>query len=129
MSSQDSVKQTIRVVGTEAVSWFKSVQEAIIRGARYKEKTYPSFQSMPFIVEMEIDVPLDKMDKVWDDNGPIIFAVPLDKNQFIYSREQLEEMEWNTLKKVVGYWGISGRERNTVINLYLKATGQDFIEE
>lgn len=43
-----------------------------------------------------------------------------------YNREQLENMEWEAFKEELKTVGITGRNRLSMINLYLKYTGQDY---
>lgn len=43
-----------------------------------------------------------------------------------YNREQLENMEWEAFKEELKTVGITGRNRLSMVNLYLKYTGQDY---
>jgi predicted esterase len=43
-----------------------------------------------------------------------------------FTREQLDAMDWETLKKTIKKnAGITGRDRDLLVNKYLKATGQE----
>lgn len=45
--------------------------------------------------------------------------------QEIFTKEQLDDMDWDTLKATVKKkYGISGRDRNLLVTQYLKASGQ-----
>jgi hypothetical protein len=45
--------------------------------------------------------------------------------QEAFSKEQLDDMDWETLKATVKKkYGISGRDRNLLVTQYLKASGQ-----
>lgn len=45
--------------------------------------------------------------------------------QEIFTKEQLDDMDWDTLKATVKKkYGISGRDRTLLTNQYLKASGQ-----
>ena len=116
-----AIQQTIKVQAVDNIQFLKTVQEVITRGARYDETTYVYLNTMPLMAQFIVELDEDNAEQVWKDNGPWIFAVPLAKKEFKYSKEQLEEMDWDELKKVVkDTYGITGRDRNVLINQYLK---------
>lgn len=117
-------EQQIKVIATSPIEFFKIAQEAIIRGARYKEGTFVSLQTLPLMAEMSVEVDQNP-ESEWKDNGPHIWATPLPIEYFKYSKEQMEALDWETFKTVCGSYEITGRHRVVMTAAYLQATGQE----
>jgi hypothetical protein len=118
------MQQDINVQATCPIEFLQRVQEAIIRGARYKEGTYVSLKTLPLMAEMIVEIGEDPQNE-WKDKGPHIWAIPFPKTQLVYSKEQLEALDWEVFKKLVkDTTGESGRDRNLLTSKYLKYTNQ-----
>lgn len=118
------MQQNINIQATSPIEFLQKVQDAIIRGARYKEGTYVSLKTMPLMAEMTVEIGEDP-NAEWKDNGPHIWAIPLPQNKLVYTKEQLEALDWEAFKKLVkDTTGETGRDRNLLASKYLKFTGQ-----
>lgn len=118
------MQQNINIQATSPIEFLQKVQEAIIRGARYKEGTYVSLKTLPLMVEMTVEIG-DDPEAEWKDNGPHIWAIPFPKTKLVYNKEQLEALDWESFKKLVkDTTGETGRDRNLLITKYLKHTNQ-----
>lgn len=122
---QTTIKQVVKIICIDPIQFAKSFQEVVIRGGRYNETTYVYLSSAPYIAEFTVDIDENDLSAEWTDNGPWIQAVPLNKARFIYTKQQLEEMEWETFKSVLkDPHGIGGRSREQMTREYLKVTEQ-----
>lgn len=118
------MQQNINVQATNQIEFLQKVQEVIIRGARYKEGTYVSLKTLPMMAEFTVEIGEDP-NAEWKDKGPHIWAVPLPQNKLVYTKEQLEALDWESFKKLVkDTTGETGRDRNLLITKYLKHTNQ-----
>lgn len=113
--------QTIKVNATDSITFLDNVQEVVKRGATRKQGTYVYLNSIPFMAEFEVEV--GEIGSEWTDNGPHIFAIPVEYPPF--TKEQLEALPWEDFKRVLfNTKGIKGRDRLVMQNQYLKATNQ-----
>ena len=116
------VEQRIVVQAFSPVDFMKACQEVILRGAKFNESTYPTLSQSAFSNEfsaeflVEVDVETE-----WKDKGPVIQAYPA---PLIYTKEQLEELEWDTFKRVLLRSDVKGRDRVVMTTKYLQVTGQ-----
>lgn len=115
-----AIQQTIKVQAVDNIQFLKTVQEVITRGARYDESTYVYLNTMPLMAQFIVELDEGNAEQVWKDNGPWIFAVPISTKEFKYTKEQLEELSWEDLKKVCKAVGITGRDKRVLIVDYLK---------
>lgn len=115
--------QDIKITATNPIEFFKVAQEAIIRGARYKSNTFVSLTSLPLMAELQVEV--EDPENQWKDNGPHIWAIPIVVPVKVYTKEELDDLDWESFKKLVKeVTGETGRDRNLLITKYLKHTNQ-----
>lgn len=113
--------QDIKVLATDPIEFFKACQEAIIRGARYKENTYVSLRTMPLMAEMVVEIPEDEPSLQWKDDGPIVRAIPLTQKEFVYTKEYLESLPIEDIRPILASRGIKGRDKRLMIKEYVES--------
>lgn len=105
------------VTGNDSLGYgfMKNVVEASNKGAILQEDKVPRL-NYPHSCWMYIE----SKDMLEDSPGFRYQVI-----QENYTKEQLEDMDWETLKATVKKkYGISGRDRNLLVTQYLKASGQ-----
>lgn len=114
------MQQNINIQATSPIEFLQKVQEAIIRGARYKEGTYVSLKTMPLMAEMTVEIGEDP-NAEWKDNGPHIWAIPFPVKQLKYTKEQLEAMPIEDIRPILASRNIKGRDKRLMIKEYLES--------
>jgi hypothetical protein len=88
------------------------------KGAVLKENTYPRLKGYPITATMVIEDSGNGVDK---SSSPNVQAMPVKSEDKTYSKEELESMEWDELKKAAKSLGITGRDRDILTRKYLEA--------
>lgn len=114
------MQQNINIQATSPIEFLQKVQEAIIRGARYKEGTYVSLKTLPLMAEMSVEIGEDPQNE-WKDNGPHIWAIPFPIKHLKYTKEQLEAMPIEDIRPILSSRGIKGRDKRLMIKEYLES--------
>lgn len=112
--------QTINVTGADPISFINRVIELAAQGAVLKEKTFPRLQGKPFAIQMQIEV--EGSEEI--QKAPGVNPLPVPLSDKVYTKEELESMEWEQFKKVTKSKGISGRDRVVMTTKYLQVTEQ-----
>lgn len=113
-------KQTLNITAADPVAFVKRLLEAGKNGAVLKDRTFPRIKGVPFVAELEIDTDIGVESK------PGVNAIPVPLGERVYTKEELDTMEWETFKQVVASRNVGGRKRDLMTNKYLKIiAGQD----
>lgn len=96
--------------GVNPITLVKTIVEWSKKGAELKEDTYPMVSGIPFRVVMVIDTD----EQLESDSVTIVKPII-----FNYTKEQLEELSWDSFKKELRKVGITGRDRAVMTNKYL----------
>lgn len=99
-------------------------------GAVRKENTFPRLKGFPITVTLVKEVKGAGEEK----STPTSQAVPVKRSEQVYNKEELEEMEWEDFRALVGAHGIKGRDRALMTKKYLKAVedkaaGEEVVEQ
>lgn len=87
---------------------------------RLKENTVPGM-GYPFGFRAELVVTINSEEDVVK-SGPHIHAIPVQYRA--YTKQQLVDMAWDSFREAVATRGVKGKEREKMLNEYLKATNQ-----
>lgn len=118
-----TVTQTIVVQG-DAPILIKAFEKAILRGARFKQGTFPQLNNYPKHIEMEVE--LDLSDDEWENDVPNgLHCSPISAKALTFDKETMDNLPWETFRKVVGKHGVFGRDRKVMLTDYLKRTDQE----
>lgn len=112
--------QRVNVQATNQIEFLQKVQEVILRGARYKEGTYVSLNTLPLMAEFTVEIGEDPQSE-WKDNGPHIWAIPFPIKHLKYTKEQLEAMPIEDIRPILSSRGIKGRDKRLMIKEYLES--------
>lgn len=107
----------VLVTGSDGIGYnfIKNVVDLANKGATLQEGKVPTMR-FPFSAWMYL-----KTDELMESKPGFQFQIM----QEIFTKEQLDDMDWDTLKATVKKkYGISGRDRNLLVTQYLKASGQ-----
>lgn len=121
--------QTIKVQAVDSITFVKTIQEVVARGARYDDSTYVYVNTMPMMAEFTVDIPEDKVQEQWTDNGPNIYALKLPIVKFKYSKEQLNDLSWEDFKTVCSSVNIGGKSRDLMTRKYIDSVTQEAEQE
>lgn len=123
-------KQTLNVTASDPVAFVKRLLEAGKEGATLKDRTFPRIKGIPYVAELEINTDIGV------DSKPGVNAIPVPLSERVYTKEELDAMEWETFKATVASRGVGGKKRDLMTNRYLKAIAEgvsesteDFSEE
>lgn len=118
-------KQTIKVQAVDSITFVKAIEDVVSRGGRYDDTTYVYVNTMPMMAEFTVDIPEDKVNEQWTDNGPNVYALKLPIVKFKYTKEQLDELSWEDFKQVCSSVNIGGRSRDPMTRKYLESVTQE----
>lgn len=107
-------KYLVYVTGNETLGYdfMKNVVKAVQMGGTLKENSVPRM-SFPHSIWFELET------EEFKKNEPGFQYQTVSE---IYTKDQLEEMEWDELKKVAKSVGVTGRDRQQVIRKYVNLT-------
>lgn len=122
--------QQINVSAVNPIDFVNRILELGAQGAKLKGNTYPRIKGIPFsaqlVIEVEENAPVE--------NSPGVNAIPVAKQTQddtdeikdvkVFTKEELEALDWADFRKVVGDVGVSGRQRNVMTAQYLKKTSE-----
>lgn len=114
----------------DPVAFMDEVIRLAKQGAVRKENTFPRLKGFPITATMVMEVKGAGESK----STPQSQAVPVKLSEQVYSKEELEEMEWEDFRALVGAHGIKGRDRALMTKKYLKAleekeAGEEVVEQ
>lgn len=112
------VKQTLNITAADPVSFVTRLLEAGKNGAALKARTFPRIKGVPYVAELELETESGVESK------PGVNAIPVPLSERVYTKEELEEMDWEFFKQVVGAKGVGGRTRDVMTNKYLKIVSE-----
>lgn len=98
--------------GINPVKFTEMLVDFASKGAKPVAGAFPKL-TIPYRVEMLIDSE-ELIDPI-----PECTIIPIPTK---YTREELESLEWEVLKKVCKHIGLSGRDRNLLQTKYLQMT-------
>lgn len=111
----------ITVKGTDilGVKWLHNIVKLANMGAKIEERfhiktTFPHEVTMLLETENELRLETDMKE------GVVVYPVMVAK-----TKKEMDEMHWDDFKRECRTWGIAGRQRDTMLNLYLRATDQE----
>lgn len=111
----------ITVKGTDilGVKWLHNIVKLANMGAKIEERfhiktTFPHEVTMLLETENELRLETDM------EEGVVVYPVMVAK-----TKKEMDEMHWDDFKRECRTWGIAGRQRDTMLNLYLRATDQE----
>ena len=110
--------QKFTICAADPKDFVRLVLEYGKKGAWLPDDEYPQLSHYPKHVKLAIEV-IDGKGIVEKSKDIIAFEPAYDVETF--TKEELDEMDWELLKKVCKEaFGITGRDRNVLINRYLK---------
>lgn len=120
-------KQTIVVTSTNPVDFVKLILEKGREGCTLKERTCPRLKGLPYAAELVLEITGGDEVK----SSPGVNAIPVPMAAKVYTKEELEAMDWDTFRSAVQSKGIKGRQREVMTVKYLKAveSGTDVVED
>jgi len=109
--------QKINLTATNPVDFVNRLLELGKQGAVLKDRTCPRLKGLPYAAELEIEiVGSDELKPT-----PGINAIPVPLAAKIYTKEELETMDWDTFRAAVQSKGVRGRQREVMTVKYLQA--------
>lgn len=119
--------QSINVTATNPVEFVQRLLELGAKGATLKERTCPRLKGLPYAAELVLEITgSDELQA-----GPGVNAIPVPMAIKVYTKEELEAMDWDTFRSAVQSKGVRGRQREVMTVKYLQAveSGTDVVEE
>lgn len=111
----------ITVKGTDilGVKWLHNIIKLANMGAKIEERfhiktSFPHEVTMLLETENELRLETDMKE------GIVVYPVMVAK-----TKKEMDEMHWDDFKRECRTWGVAGRQRDTMLNLYLRATDQE----
>ena len=109
------------IVSTHDRRFFiEKVQQLTLLGAKLADNTVPRLTT-PFPFQAEFDITLDSPKDIFKSELGIHALCP---SAEIFTEEEMKAMTFEDFREQCGWWGIKGRERETMLTEYLKATKQ-----
>lgn len=110
--------QQIVVTAADPIAFVKEILKWGEKGATLKDRTFPRLKGLPYAVELEIET--DKNIP----STPLANVLPIPTSAEVYTKEELEALEWSVFKKVCKSLNIGGRDRVVMTTQYLKAVAE-----
>lgn len=109
--------QNINVTATNPVEFVQRLLELGAKGATLKERTCPRLKGLPYAAELVLEITgSDELQA-----GPGVNAIPVPMAIKVYTKEELEAMDWDTFRSAVQSKGVKGRQREVMTVKYLQA--------
>lgn len=112
----NTYKITLKSTDIVGVKWLHNIVRFANMGAVIEDRFFTK-TSFPHEVTMILETDTDFRIETDMKEGIIVYPVMVAK-----TKEEMDAMEWNEFKKECRTWGISGRQRDTMLNQYMKAT-------
>lgn len=112
--------QKLVITAVSPIDFISRILEAGKNGAVLKDRTFPRLKGLPYAVELEVEV--EGSSEIL--SSPGVNAIPVPMSEKVYSKEELEILDWDIFKKACKAYGITGRDRNLLTTKYLQATNQ-----
>ena len=114
----NTYKVTVKGNDILGIQWLRNIVKIANMGGVIEERfniktSFPHEVTM--LVQTENDLRLETDMKA----GIIVYPVMVAK-----TREEMEALDWEEFKRECRVWGIAGRHRDTMTNLYMSATEQ-----
>lgn len=119
--------QNIIVTATNPVEFVQRLLELGSKGATLKERTCPRLKGLPYAAELVIEITGSDEIK----SSPGVNAIPVPMAIKVYTKEELEAMDWDMFRSAVQSKGVKGRQREVMTVKYLQAveSGTDVVED
>lgn len=114
----NTYKVTVKGNDILGIQWLRNIVKIANMGGVIEERFHikTSFpHEVTMLVQTENDLRLETDMKA----GIIVYPVMVAK-----TREEMEALDWEEFKRECRAWGIAGRHRDTMTNLYMAATEQ-----
>ena len=115
----NTYKVTVKGNDVLGIQWLRNIVKIANMGGVIEERFHikTSFpHEVTMLVQTENDLRLETDMK----EGIVVYPVMVAK-----TKEEMDEMHWDDFKRECRTWGIAGRQRDTMLNLYLRATDQE----
>ena len=112
----NTYKITLKSTDIIGVKWLHNIVKFANMGAVIEDRFFTK-TSFPHEVTMILETDTDFRIETDMKEGIIVYPVMVAK-----TKKEMDAMEWNEFKKECRAWGISGRQRDTMLNQYMKAT-------
>ena len=109
------------IVSTHDRRFFiEKVQQLTLLGAKLADNTVPRLTT-PFPFQAEFDITLASPKDIFKSELGIHALYP---SAEIFTEEEMKAMSFEDFREQCAWWGIKGREKETMLSEYLKATKQ-----
>ena len=109
------------IVSTHDRRFFiEKVQQLTLLGAKLADNTVPRLTT-PFPFQAEFDITLASPKDIFKSEFGVHALCP---SAEIFTEEEMKAMSFEDFREQCGWWGIKGREKETMLSEYLKATKQ-----
>ena len=109
------------IVSTHDRRFFiEKVQQLTLLGAKLADNTVPRLTT-PFPFQAEFDITLASPKDIFKSELGIHVLCP---SAEIFTEEEMKAMSFEDFREQCAWWGIKGREKETMLSEYLKATKQ-----
>ena len=115
----NTYKVTVKGNDILGVQWLRNIVKIANMGGVIEERfhintKFPHEVTMLLETENELRLETDMKE------GIVVYPVMVAK-----TKKEMDEMHWDDFKRECRTWGIAGRHRETMLNLYLRATDQE----
>ena len=115
----NTYKVTVKGNDILGIQWLRNIVKIANMGGVIEERfniktSFPHEVTMLLETENELRLETDMKE------GIVVYPVMVAK-----TKEEMDEMHWDDFKRECRTWGIAGRQRDTMLNLYLRATDQE----
>ncbi len=109
------------IVSTHDRRFFiEKVQQLTLLGAKLADNTVPRLTT-PFPFQAEFDITLASPKDIFKSEIGVHALCP---SAEIFTEEEMKVMSFEDFREQCAWWGIKGREKETMLSEYLKATKQ-----
>ena len=109
------------IVSTHDRRFFiEKVQQLTLLGAKLADNTVPRLTT-PFPFQAEFDITLASPKDIFKSEIGVHALCP---SAEIFTEEEMKAMSFEDFREQCSWWGIKGREKETMLSEYLKATKQ-----
>ena len=121
------VEQHIKLSNSDGspITFLQDFQELVQAGCVLSLESYPRVRDMFPEAHLVKQCNVNNLEQELIKNKPNVSVKPIEHSQLVFDEDYMKELPWATFRAVCKYFGVTGKDRQVMINKYLKATSSD----
>lgn len=120
------VDQHIHLTNSDGnpITFLQDFQKLVQDGCVLSLESYPRVRDMFPEAHLVKLVNVNNLQDELIKESPNVKPKPIEHSQLVFDEDYMKELPWATFKAVCKYFGVTGKDRSTMLSKYLKAVNQ-----